>query len=114
MCTTLSTKELSSKLLKWYDFPIDLSNKLATLITLLGLTYFTLIIPMKTKMSYGLSTPITHTTPFQTMTFLFLKLSKVRIFPIVSVLTKKPTLDRALTLQMLFLENSEQAKIDNA
>jgi hypothetical protein len=46
------------------------------------------------------------------MMFLFLKLSKVKIFP-NAVHTKNATLNRALPLQMLFQENGEAAGMDN-
>ena len=46
------------------------------------------------------------------MMFLFLRLSKVKIFPNDAIHTKNATLEKALTLQILFQEKEELAGMD--
>jgi hypothetical protein len=48
-----------------------------------------------------------------TITFFFLKLSKVKVFPRVIVCTKKLTLDGTSTLQMVFRGNYELDGVDS-
>jgi hypothetical protein len=50
---------------------------------------------------------------FTTTTCLFLKLSKVKIFPNDAVHTKNATLEKALILQMLFQGNGEPAGVQS-
>jgi hypothetical protein len=47
------------------------------------------------------------------MMYLFLKLSKVKIFPKTAVLKKNMTLEGALALQMLFQGNGEPTGVQS-
>jgi hypothetical protein len=47
------------------------------------------------------------------MTFLFLRLSKIRIFPRAIVCPKKLTLDGTFILQMIFQANDEPDGVDD-
>ena len=48
-----------------------------------------------------------------TMTFLFLRLSTVKIFPRDIAQTKKLTLDETMTLQIVFHRNEELVRLDS-
>jgi hypothetical protein len=60
---------------------------------------------MKKKMIYEFFTPLAHSIQFTIMTFPFLRLCKVKIFPSAAIHAKNAILEGTLILQILFQGN---------